>query len=141
MGIKKLSAICISLAGCASYPQPTDNLATSVGAVRGAQEAGAEQIPDAALHVRLAEEQNEKARQLMTDGENERAAYMADRAKADADLALAMAHEERARKQARQASAAIPAPAEANPANPNQPQPMAPAAQPMAPAVPPTATP
>lgn len=124
MGIKKVCAICISLAGCASYPQPTENLASSVGAVRGAQEAGAEQLPDAALHLRLAQEENEKAKQFMNDGENERAAYMTERARADADLALALAHQERAQKRAQQASASVPA---AQPEQPQvQPQPVAP---------------
>lgn len=123
MGIKKLCAICISLAGCASYPQPTENLASSTGAVRGAQEAGAEKLPDAALHLRLAQEENDKAKKLMNDGENERAAYMAERARADAELALALAHQDRARKQAQQASLS----AQPEPAAQPQPQPMAPA--------------
>jgi hypothetical protein len=107
METKKLCAILISLAGCASYPQPNENLATSVGAVRGAQEAGAEQLPDAALHLRLAQEQNDKARELMSEGDNERAAYMTERARSDAELALALAHEERAKKRAQQASASL----------------------------------
>jgi hypothetical protein len=108
MEIKKLFAICISLAGCASHPQPTESLAASAGAVRGAQEAGAEQLPDAALHLRLAQEGNERAKQLMAEGDNERAAFMTERARMDAELALALAHQERAQKRAQQASASVP---------------------------------
>ena len=107
MGTKKLAAICVALAGCASYPPPNEGLATSVGAVHGAQEAGAEQLPDAALHLRLAEEENDKAKQLMSEGENERATYMTERARADAELALALAHEEKARERARSATASL----------------------------------
>jgi hypothetical protein len=107
METKKLCAILVSLAGCASYPQPTDNLAQSVGAVHGAKEAGAEKIPDAALHLRLAQEQNEKAQKLMADDENERATYVTERARSDAELALAMAREEKARKRAQQATASL----------------------------------
>ena len=107
MGTKKLAAICVALAGCASYPPPNEGLATSVGAVHGAQEAGAEQLPDAALHLRLAQEENEKAKQLISEGENERATYMTERARADAELALALAHEEKARERARNATASL----------------------------------
>jgi len=110
---KKLCVIVFSLAGCASYPQPTEKLATSVGTVHGAQEAGAERLPDAALHLRLAEEQNEKATKLMKDGDNERATFMAERARRDGELALALAREDSAKKRAQQASASLtPTPAE-----------------------------
>jgi hypothetical protein len=146
METKKLCAILVSLAGCASYPQPTDNLAQSVGAVHGAKEAGADKIPDAALHLRLAQEQNEKAQKLMADDENERATYVTERARSDAELALAMAREEKARKRAQQATASLSpgmesgmSPGMESPAMGPTPAPAQPATPPPAgPAVPPS---
>lgn len=108
----ELWAVASLVAGCASYPQPTDNLANSTAAVRGAEEAGAQQVPDAALHLRLAEEQNDKAKRMMADGDNERAHYLTMRAQSDAELALSLAHEEEANQQASQARSQLaPAPA------------------------------
>jgi hypothetical protein len=79
------------IVGCASYPKPTDRLIASEAALRGAQEAGAQGIPRASLHLRLAQEELGLARQLMNDGYDERADSVLMRAKADADLALALA--------------------------------------------------
>lgn len=81
-------------AGCgASRPPPTDNLASAIAAVRGAQEAGAAQVPKASLQLRLAEEQVAQARAMIKNGQNERADYMTLRAFNDAELALALARE------------------------------------------------
>jgi hypothetical protein len=126
----ELWAVASLVAGCASYPQPSDSLTNSTAAARGAQEAGAQQVPDAALHLRLAEEQNEKAKKLMGDGENERAHYLTMRAQSDAELALSLAHEEEAHQKASQARAALqPSPAELAPAAPVAPvAPVTPAA-------------
>jgi hypothetical protein len=113
----ELWAVASLVAGCATYPQPTDSLTNSTAAARGAEEAGAQQVPDAALHLRLAEEQNEKAKKLIGEGENERAHYLTMRAQSDADLALSLAHEEEAHQKASQARAELaPAPAAATPA-------------------------
>jgi hypothetical protein len=138
METKKLAAICVVLAGCSSYPPPNEGLATSVGAVRAAQEAGAEQVPDAALHLRLAEEENKKATKLMSDDSNERATFMTERARSDADLALALMHEEKARQRARDAVATLNtqnAMEEAIPSTP-QGQPNMPETQPNMPSAP-----
>jgi hypothetical protein len=89
-----MAGVLASCAGCgASRPPPTDHLASAIAAVRGAHEAGAGQVPKAALQLRLAEEQVTQARALMQDGKNERADYMTLRAYNDAELALALARE------------------------------------------------
>jgi Domain of unknown function (DUF4398) len=61
--------------------------------MRAAQEVGAQQVPKADLHLRLAQEQVEKARKLAADGDNERASMLLSRAHADAELALALTRE------------------------------------------------
>jgi hypothetical protein len=70
---------------------------------RGAQEAGAEAVPDAKLHLTLAQEQIDNAEKLMKDEEYERADHMTLRASADAELALALAREEAAKREAQNA--------------------------------------
>ena len=64
---------------------------SSEGAIRGAQEAGAGQVPQATLHLKLAQEQRQEAVRLVEKGENHRAAMLLARAEADAELAVALA--------------------------------------------------
>jgi hypothetical protein len=93
-----LSALGLLAVGCASHPAPTEQVASSLAAVRGAQEAGALQVPEAALHVKLAEEQIEQAQALMSNDDNQRAEDLAVRAYQDAELAIALARENAARQ-------------------------------------------
>ena len=88
--------------GCAGTPAPTEQIASSIAAVRGAQEAGAANVPQAALHVKLAEEQLEKAQALVAEEEHELAASLALRAQEDAELAIALARADATEKQIRQ---------------------------------------
>lgn len=88
-----VGVIGLAVAGCASHPAPTEQVASSLAAVRGAEEVGARNVPEAALHLKLAEEQIEQAKRLMADGDNARAEDRAVRAYQDAELALAIARE------------------------------------------------
>jgi hypothetical protein len=108
---------------CASHPPPTDHMASAIAAVRGAQVAVAQagQVPEAALHLKLAEEQVAQARQMIERGDNERADYMTLRAYNDAELALALAREHQARAAAAEQAASRggpPAPSEPTEPNP-----------------------
>lgn len=105
--MKMLSSIAAVLlaGGCASYPAPSDHLASAIAAARGAQTAGAARVPQAALHLKLSEEQIAQARQMIDRGDNLRADYMTLRAYNDAELALALAREDEARRRAEQAQA------------------------------------
>jgi uncharacterized protein YqfA (UPF0365 family) len=91
-----------SLAGCASYPAPQQHMADSAAALRGAEEVGAAAQPQAALNLKLAQEELARSKALMDDGKNEEADFMTLRAKADAELALALAREETSRVRALQ---------------------------------------
>ena len=75
---------------CASAPKPTQKLADTQAALRAADEVGAQNVPQAQLYSRLAEDQMVRAQKLIEDDENEKAASMLERAKADAELALAL---------------------------------------------------
>ena len=81
------------LAGCGSYPPPTERMTTAEAAIRGAEEVGATNVPQAALYMKLAQEQTEKAKRLMQDGYNERAELELKRAQSDAELAISIARE------------------------------------------------
>ncbi len=104
MKTKLLCALALFGTACASYPAPSEHLASSVAAARGAQEAGAAQVPEAALQLKLSEEQIAQAKRMMAKGENESADYMTLRAYNDAALSLALAREESARRQAQQSA-------------------------------------
>ena len=89
------------LAGCASYPVPVHRLAEAEGTARAAQQLGAESVPQAQLHLRLAREGIATAQGLIGNGENKRADYVLIRAQTDAELALAEAREQVARNEAK----------------------------------------
>ena len=58
-----LPALLLALgSACGSYPPPTERMTTSEAAIRAADEMGAGQVPRAALHLKLAQEQTDSAR-------------------------------------------------------------------------------
>jgi hypothetical protein len=85
------------LAGCASFPTPTQHMADAESAHRSAIELGASAEPSAQLHLKLAEEEMAQAKAKMKDGDNKEADSMLIRSKADSELALALAKEVSAR--------------------------------------------
>ena len=90
----------LGLVACGSVPPPHEREASSQAAIRTATEMDAQQVPQAALHLKLAQEQFEKGKALMNDGDNGRASYVLMRAQADAELALALARENKTRTEA-----------------------------------------
>ena len=92
------------VAACGSSMQPpTDRLASSEAAIRSAKELGAQNDPQASLHVKLADEQMASARNLMKDGDNRRADLVLQRASSDAELAVMIARERAAKTEAEKA--------------------------------------
>jgi hypothetical protein len=110
-----LGALLLASAACGGAPPPNDRLMASVAAARSAREVGAEGTPQAALHLKLADEEITKAKGLMKDGDNERADYVLIRAKADAELALALAKEASAEADAQRAAEQIKSIQQQNP--------------------------
>jgi hypothetical protein len=101
-----IALVPLSLFACApSYSAPVQRMADAQAAYRAAQEAGAEQDPQALLHLKLAEEQFAKAKTLLDAEENRRADFLLIRSKADAELALAIAQEQENRKAAEEVRA------------------------------------
>ena len=83
--------IASTLAGCGGAPQPVDQIAATQAAIRGAEEVGAAQDPQAALHLKLAQEQFDKAKAMAERDDNEPAIRLLARSQADADVARAFA--------------------------------------------------
>jgi hypothetical protein len=75
--------------GCAAAA-PTERLEGTAGAIRSAEEVGAKKVPQAALHLQLAREQSDHAKDLIASGEKVAAASLLLRAQADAELAVAL---------------------------------------------------
>jgi len=103
---KKLAALSLLsfvLACGSSLPPPSDRLASAEAAARSARELGAEKEPKAALHLKLASEQIDQAKKLMTDGDNKRADLVLQRAGSDAELSVMLAKESNAKADAERA--------------------------------------
>ena len=105
--------------GCAQTPAPNDQIASSLAAVRGAEEAGAQNHPEAALHLKLAQEEIEQAKALMARDDNEMAQDRALRAGNDAELAVVIAREAASKTKLEQFAQANQSAGGETPAQPN----------------------
>lgn len=85
------------VAGCANAPLRTE---ASTSGIRAAEEAGAAKVPQASLHLQLAREELESAKQLSAQGEKEKADSMLTRAEADAELAVALSRKDAEKSEA-----------------------------------------
>jgi len=101
--IPVLAAGLLAATACASHPVPNAKVASSEAAIRAAEETGAKDVPRAALHLKLAEEQLQSAKNLIQAEENERAEYVLARAQSDAELAIALSHTAESRDEASKA--------------------------------------
>jgi hypothetical protein len=87
-------AAVLGAAACATtQPVPVAELRASEAGVRLARDVGASDDPEAAVHLRLAVEQLDEARELIDAGDCTRAEWMLRRALMDAELARALAIE------------------------------------------------
>jgi len=107
------SAVCVSgalalfVVGCGGSAVPLDKLTDAKATVRAAQEAGAETTPQAALHLKMANDELASAQRAMDDKDNDRARLLLNQAQSDADLSLALARGTAEKQQAEDAQAKI----------------------------------
>ena len=80
----------VMIVGCAGKMVSTE---ASTSGIRAAEEVGANEIPQAALHLQLAKEELAQAEKLVKDGDKEEAKSMLMRSEADASLALVLSRE------------------------------------------------
>ncbi|HEX8790575.1 MAG TPA: DUF4398 domain-containing protein [Polyangiaceae bacterium] len=89
-----------------SVPPPNDAWAAAQADVGRAQAGGAPQNPDAQLHLQLAQEDLQRAKQLI-GSDNERATTLTELARAEAQLALRLAKSSAAQDSANRAATAL----------------------------------
>jgi hypothetical protein len=92
-----------AMAGCGSSEVPAKQMAESEAAIRAASEVGAQDNPQAALHLKLAKDRYAQAQALSKQGDQDAAKMSLEKAEADADLALSLTRKEQAAAKADQA--------------------------------------
>ena len=100
-------AIVIAGSACGGTPKPTEQLGQTQAALRAAQEIGAEEVPQAKMLSKVADEEVQEANKLMADGDNAAAHRILARARADAELSLALARRAKAERELQQLQAAV----------------------------------
>jgi len=93
----------IALTACGGAELSVSRLSDARGAVRAAEEVGANDQPQASLHLQLARDELARAEALAKDRDGERANLYLNRAQADAELALQLTRTEQEQQKARQA--------------------------------------
>lgn len=88
----------VFVAGCASIPAPTEQIAVSKAAVANAVNAGAPEL--APLEMKTARDKLDRANLALVANDNDRARQLAEQAEVDAKLAEVTAHSVKAQKAA-----------------------------------------
>jgi hypothetical protein len=91
-----------SCAACGGYTVPPQHITGAQTAIAAARGGGADADPQAALHLKLAEEQYSGGRNLMTSGDPKQADLMFLRSQADAQLAQSLARKSTATAETQQ---------------------------------------
>ena len=92
-----------ALAACGGSTVSPSQVTDARSAVRAAEEVGARNHPNAALHLQLAQEEIQRAEKLIDRDQGDAAKRALDRATVDAELAIALAKAERERQEANEA--------------------------------------
>jgi hypothetical protein len=83
----------IALCRCVSAPITSDRVPATEAPMRAAEELGAAKVPQAALALKLAQDELQQSKVLLQEGNKQRSDVMLLRAQADAELAVALARE------------------------------------------------
>lgn len=93
-----ISCTVLLMAGCASMPPPTEQLAVSKAAVTSAVSAGGNEF--ASIEMKAAQEKLDRANQALEKEDYENARWLAEQAQIDATLAEKKAQSAKAQKAA-----------------------------------------
>lgn len=93
--------------GCASTELSADHLTSLTAAIRAADEVGAADTPQAALHLKLAQDELAQGKQLAAAGDPVRGELFLQRAAVDAELALVLTRQGDAEAEAEKARQAV----------------------------------
>jgi hypothetical protein len=102
--IALLAVVALTAACGSSFPPPNDEYSAAQADVGRAESGGAPGVPDAKLHLQLAQEDLTKSKALI-DNDNKRAADLIAVARVEAQLALSLAKQQQAEEAARKAQA------------------------------------
>jgi hypothetical protein len=91
-----------SCAACGGYTVPPQHVTGAQTAIAAARGGGADADPQAADHLKLAEDQYSNARGLMNKGDEKKADLMLLRSQADAQLAQSLAQKSTASAETQQ---------------------------------------
>jgi hypothetical protein len=100
VAIACLSSFALACGG--TFPPPNDEWAAAQADIGRAESGGAPGVPDAKLHLQLAQEDLQKSKALI-DNDNKRAASLIAVARVEAQLALSLAKEQQAQDAAQKA--------------------------------------
>ena len=92
--IKKMlmAAALLSVTACSAIQIPPERLERNEAGIRSAEELGAQNVPEAKLHLQMAKDETEQAKKLAQKGDD-RAVLVLARAESDSELAMALARE------------------------------------------------
>ena len=97
------------MVACAGSSLPPAKVAETQSAISAAAAVGAEQNPQAALHLKMARDQLTEAQGLIDSGKNDEARLVLERADADAEVALMITREAQASAGVQKAQADVDA--------------------------------
>jgi len=95
------------LIGCGGSSLPPAKVADTQSSISAAAAVGADQNPQAALHLKMARDQLQEARGLIDAGKNDEARLVLERADADAEVALMVTREAQASDSLKKAQADV----------------------------------
>lgn len=98
-----MCALLLCSFGCGKDALPPPKVVDAETSISAASAVGAEHNPQGALHLKMARDQVQMARNLANDGKGEEAQLLLERAKVDAELALMITREQTARAEANKA--------------------------------------
>jgi hypothetical protein len=95
------------LMACGGSSLPPAKVVDAQSSISAAAAVGAEQNPQAALHLKMARDQVRQAQLLLADGKEEQARLVLERADADAEVALMITREAQASANAKKAQTEV----------------------------------
>ena len=97
----------LTVVACGGSTLPSARIADTQSSISAAAAVGAEQNPQAALHLKMARDQLRQAQDLANDGKDDQAKLVLQRADADAEVALMITREAEANANVRKTQADV----------------------------------
>jgi hypothetical protein len=107
MRIPSTLAVALTLVACGGSSLPPAKVADTQSSISAAAAVGADNHPQAALHLKMARDQLQQARALIDDGKDSEAKLVLERASADAEVALMLTREAQASADTKKAQSEV----------------------------------